>query len=58
MEKGLWLFSSKPLILKKWEMGMKLQKEAISKLPVWVMFNVPTEYWTTKGLSYIASIIG
>lgn len=29
LEKGVWMFLGRPFRLKKWEMGIKLQKEAI-----------------------------
>ncbi|XP_031263453.1 uncharacterized protein LOC116121651 [Pistacia vera] len=33
--------------------------EGISYVPIWVKFSgVPLEFWTTKGLSYVASAIG
>ena len=50
---------TKPLILRKWEPHLSLEKDRISKVPIWVHFhNIPLEYWTQKGLSYIASMIG
>lgn len=36
-----------------------LTKENLSTIPIWVHFsNIPLEFWTEKGLSYIASAIG
>lgn len=38
---------------------MKLCKEILNRLPVWVNFhNIPVEYWTAEGLSHIASAVG
>lgn len=57
--KGPWLFANRPLVLKKWRFGMKLSKDAINKILVWVNFyNVLFEYWTEEGLSCIASAVG
>ncbi|KAK2658721.1 hypothetical protein Ddye_005254 [Dipteronia dyeriana] len=47
------------LILKKWHPRLILTKDTYSKIPVWVkLFNIPHEYWTEEGLSYIASAFG
>ncbi|KAK3193373.1 hypothetical protein Dsin_024683 [Dipteronia sinensis] len=47
------------IILKKWHSRLVLTKESYSKVPVWVkFFNIPYEYWTKDGLSYVASVVG
>ena len=48
------------LVLKKWERNLNLSVEAsVPILLVWaLLYNVPVEFWTPKGLSYIASAIG
>ncbi|KAF7144472.1 hypothetical protein RHSIM_Rhsim04G0088500 [Rhododendron simsii] len=34
-------------------------KKSMSRLPIWIqLYNVPLQYWTAAGLSYIASAIG
>lgn len=54
-----WHFRGKLLILKMWHPHLKLEKEQMSKIPIWVHFyNVPLEFWTGPGLSYIASSVG
>jgi hypothetical protein len=59
LEAGPWLFSGKPLFLKRWQPGLILTKESHSKIPVWAKFyNIPHEFWTEDGLSYIASAVG
>ena len=51
--------AAKPIILRKWEPHMSIEKDRISRIPIWVhFFNVPLEYWNQEGLSYIASMIG
>ncbi|KAF7140158.1 hypothetical protein RHSIM_Rhsim06G0120300 [Rhododendron simsii] len=38
---------------------MSFVKDQLVKIPIWVQFfNVPLEYWTAAGLSYVASAIG
>ena len=38
---------------------MNLVEEQLSKIPIWVQFyNVPLDYWTEEGLSYIARAVG
>ncbi|KAK3189458.1 hypothetical protein Dsin_029019 [Dipteronia sinensis] len=47
------------IILKKWHSRFVLTKESYSKVPVWVKFlNIPHEYWTEEGLSYVAGAVG
>ncbi|KAF7126741.1 hypothetical protein RHSIM_Rhsim11G0147600 [Rhododendron simsii] len=49
----------KLLILKLWYPHLKLEKEQLSTIPLWVhFFNVPLELWTGSGLSYVASSVG
>lgn len=59
LEGGPWHFAGRPIILRKWEPHLSIEKDNISKIPIWVhFFNIPLEYWTPEGLSYIASMIG
>ncbi|KAK2637511.1 hypothetical protein Ddye_032303 [Dipteronia dyeriana] len=59
LEAGPWLFTGRMLILKKWHPRLILTKDAYSNIPVWVkLCNIPHEYWTEEGLSYIASVVG
>ncbi|KAI8554240.1 hypothetical protein RHMOL_Rhmol05G0083100 [Rhododendron molle] len=59
LEAGPWLIGGKLLVLKKWQPHMALIKEQLQTVPIWVHFyNVPFEYWTACGLSYIASSVG
>ena len=51
--------ANRPLVLKHWQPSSPLTQEDVFKVPVWIrLFNVPFEYWTSKGLSYIASAVG
>ena len=59
LEGGPWYVAGKPIILRKWEPHLSIEKDRISKIPIWVHFyNIPLEYWSQDGLSYIASMIG
>lgn len=56
LERGPWHFRGKMLILKLWHPHLKLEKEQLATIPLWVhFFNVPLELWTGPGLSYVAS---
>ena len=60
LERGPWFIAGRVIILKKWERNLNLSKEAaVNRIPIWVLlYNVPVELWTPKGLSYIASAAG
>jgi hypothetical protein len=37
---------------------MQFSKDDLSRIPVWVkLHNVPLDYWTNKGLSYVVSAL-
>ncbi|GAV83002.1 DUF4283 domain-containing protein/zf-CCHC_4 domain-containing protein, partial [Cephalotus follicularis] len=47
------------LALRRWTKGMSLKLEECNTIPVWVkLSNVPIQFWTKTGLSYIASVLG
>lgn len=59
LEGGPQYVGNQLLLLKKWKRMMKLTKEYVAQIPVWLkLFNVPMEYWDFEGLSRIASHIG
>ncbi|XP_028073502.1 uncharacterized protein LOC114275708 [Camellia sinensis] len=59
LEGGHWYIGGFNIILKKWKRMMKLSKEKVTKVPVWVRFyNIPLEYWDDDGLGRIASAVG
>jgi hypothetical protein len=56
MEAKLWHKANKPLILRKWTLGMQLLKISLSVVPVWIkIHNLPIEFWNSTCLSYVAS---
>ncbi|XP_058216871.1 uncharacterized protein LOC131327750 [Rhododendron vialii] len=59
LDSGPWHIGGHLMILKKWEPQMCLVKDQLNRIPIWVQFyNIPLEYWTAPGLSYVASAIG
>ncbi|KAF5757430.1 hypothetical protein HanXRQr2_Chr17g0826581 [Helianthus annuus] len=59
LEDGPWLIRSVPIILKEWSPSIKMEKEDINVVPVWVkMHDVPLAAFTDDGLSLVASMIG
>ncbi|KAG5554547.1 hypothetical protein RHGRI_012188 [Rhododendron griersonianum] len=59
LDSGPWHIGGRLMVLKKWEPQMSFVEDQLVKIPIWVQFfNVPLEYWTTAGLSYVASAIG
>ena len=59
LENGPWHIQNKPLIVRRWQPGMKSLEFDMTRLPVWIQLgNIPLELFTQKGISYIASAIG
>ncbi|XP_021996188.1 uncharacterized protein LOC110893386 [Helianthus annuus] len=59
VEDGPWMIRNVPIILKEWSASVKLEKEDIKAIPVWVkMHDVPLTAYTEDGLSLLASKIG
>ncbi|XP_023762213.1 uncharacterized protein LOC111910619 [Lactuca sativa] len=59
LEGGPWLINNVPMFVQRWRPGLVLSKPQINSIPVWVkVFNVPLEYWNSKGVTLIANEIG
>lgn len=59
IESGPWHIQNKPLIVRKWEPGMRSLEFNMAKLPLWIhLGNIPLELFTQTGISYIASALG
>ncbi|KAL0287711.1 UNVERIFIED_CONTAM: hypothetical protein Sradi_7118100 [Sesamum radiatum] len=59
IEGGPWLFQGQPIVLQRWEPGMSLRKQKHTQIPVWIRLkHLPMEYWTSEGLSVVASGVG
>ncbi|KAE9448369.1 hypothetical protein C3L33_19717, partial [Rhododendron williamsianum] len=49
----------KLMVLQEWYSGIVLEKEGLTRLPIWIqLYNVPLQYWSAEGLSYLASAVG
>lgn len=49
----------KPLLLKKYEIGMKLGKKVFTEVPCWIRFpGLALQYWTPAVLSRMTSKLG
>ena len=56
---GPWYIAGRPFILQPWKPSLKLDKEGVHSIPIWVKFyNIPLELWNPKGISFISSFIG
>nr|KAJ0219421.1 hypothetical protein LSAT_V11C300156720 [Lactuca sativa] len=59
LEGGPWLINNVPMFVQRWRPGLVLSKPQINSVSVWVkVFNVPLEYWNSKGVTLIANEIG
>ncbi|KAK1397097.1 hypothetical protein POM88_006960 [Heracleum sosnowskyi] len=57
LAKGTWYVGGKPMLVKAW--GASIKDEPVSSIPLWVKIsNIPDSYWTSKGLSRLASVVG
>ena len=59
LEFGPWHIQNMPLIIRRWEPGLKSLEFNMKKLHIWIhLGNVPLELFINRGLSYIASTLG
>ncbi|KAE9445459.1 hypothetical protein C3L33_22645, partial [Rhododendron williamsianum] len=59
VESGPWHFGGRLMVLQIWHPDIEYEKEGLTKLPIWIqLYNVPLQYWTAEGLSYLASSVG
>lgn len=59
VEIGPWHFGGRLMVLQLWHSDIEYEREGQSKLPIWIqLYNVPLQFWTAEGLSYIASSVG
>lgn len=56
---GPWFIRSMPLFLHVWVPNMRLEKEKITKVPVWVrIHDIPSVVYSKAGISLIAKQLG
>ncbi|GAV92294.1 DUF4283 domain-containing protein/zf-CCHC_4 domain-containing protein [Cephalotus follicularis] len=59
LDNGPWDVWGVHLALRLWERDMPPICSGFTKIPVWVkLLNIPMEYWTPRGLSHLASVLG
>ncbi|GAV92382.1 DUF4283 domain-containing protein/zf-CCHC_4 domain-containing protein [Cephalotus follicularis] len=59
LDNGPWDVWGVHMALRLWERDMPPICSGFSKIPVWVkLLNIPMEYWTPRGLSHLASVLG
>ncbi|GJX08556.1 hypothetical protein Tco_0196488 [Tanacetum coccineum] len=59
LEGGSWMIRNSPIILKKWSVKTSLQKEEMTRIPIWVKFHdVPIQVFKEDGISLIGSYLG
>ncbi|KAI8541498.1 hypothetical protein RHMOL_Rhmol08G0065700 [Rhododendron molle] len=58
LEAGPCHMGGKLMVLQEWYSGIVLEKEGLTRLPIWIqLYNVPLQYWSAEGLSYVASAV-
>ncbi|GJT71966.1 zinc knuckle CX2CX4HX4C containing protein [Tanacetum coccineum] len=59
LEGGPWMIHNSSIILKKWSMNTSLQKEELTRIPIWVkLHDVPIQVFEEDGISLIAIYLG
>ncbi|GJU16963.1 zinc knuckle CX2CX4HX4C containing protein [Tanacetum coccineum] len=59
LESGPWMIRQTLIILKRWSMSTSLQKEELTRIPIWVkLYDVPRQVFEEDGISLIATFIG
>lgn len=57
MSRGTLYFDNRPLLVSCW--GSNVSEEGVKEIHIWFkLTNVPDCYWTEKGPSRLASVIG
>ncbi|KAK1401522.1 hypothetical protein POM88_001127 [Heracleum sosnowskyi] len=55
LSKGTWYVEQRPMLVKAW----CEREKPVTSMPIWIkLTNIPDCYWTQKGLSSIASVVG
>ncbi|XP_044497604.1 uncharacterized protein LOC123219673 [Mangifera indica] len=59
VEEGQLTIAGQPFLVRKWTTNLPMVINDVKKVAIWVrLYGIPLEFWTPKGLSYIASAIG
>ncbi|KAK1351620.1 hypothetical protein POM88_054164 [Heracleum sosnowskyi] len=55
LTKGTWYVDQRPMLVKAW----CEREKPVTSMPLWIkLSNIPDCYWTQKGLSSLASVVG
>ena len=56
---GPWKYEGKPMIIKKWEPNLKLDRDLIVSLPIWVRFpHLNLSLWDEENICRLARYLG
>ncbi|KAK1326173.1 hypothetical protein QJS10_CPA01g02066 [Acorus calamus] len=59
IEGGPWFMGGRPIVLRKWHRGIKMELERLETIPIWIRFpQLPLHLWGKRMLSKLASIVG
>jgi len=59
LQTGPWLFDGRLIILKQWSQDIRLERNLLTSIPVWVRFPVlHLNFWSQNIISNIASLVG
>ncbi|GAA0172352.1 hypothetical protein LIER_26196 [Lithospermum erythrorhizon] len=59
INEGPWTFEHRPLVVQEWRPWMKMDRNCIERLPIWIRFpGLAFEHWDLELLSKIASTVG
>ncbi|KAH0745897.1 hypothetical protein KY285_007554 [Solanum tuberosum] len=59
VESGVQMFDRKPVVVKPWRLEIKLKKEVIEKVPIWIrLVGLDIKYWGENTLTKIAGLVG
>ncbi|KAJ8419686.1 LOW QUALITY PROTEIN: hypothetical protein Cgig2_007581 [Carnegiea gigantea] len=56
-QRGIYIFDSKPFVVKPWNENMEINLEAMHSIPLWFL-ELDICYWGTDSLSKLGSLIG
>ncbi|GAV69034.1 DUF4283 domain-containing protein, partial [Cephalotus follicularis] len=59
LDNGPWDVWGVHLALRLWERDLPPIRSGFTKISIWVrLMNIPMEYWTLRGLSHLANVLG
>ncbi|KAA0062888.1 non-LTR retroelement reverse transcriptase-like protein [Cucumis melo var. makuwa] len=59
LSRGPWHLGGKPMLLRKWTLGIVPESFVFNSVPVWIRLGrIPMELWTEAWLAIVASVVG